>query len=259
MADSQHPERQEERAPLERRARMHAALGEPVRLLIVDQLVLGDASPGELRALVDLPTNLLAHHLKVLDDAGLIRRVRSEGDRRRSYVQLALDDPAVAALIGAETLAPTAERVVFVCTHNSARSQLAAAAWARTSTVPTASAGTHPADRVHPRAVRVGRRHGLRLADAGTSHVGDVVRTGDLVVAVCDNAHEELPGTALHGLPRLHWSVADPAPADTDDAFETAYDQITERVERLAHAFQPRQPTQADHPARTPARRGATP
>jgi protein-tyrosine-phosphatase len=88
--------------------------------------------------------------------------------------------------------------------------------------------------------VRVGRRHGLRLADAATSHVEDVVRTGDLVVAVCDNAHEELPGTGLADLPRLHWSVADPAPADTDDAFETAYDQITERVERLAHAFPPR-------------------
>ena len=70
------------------RAAVHAALGEPVRLAIVDRLGPGDASPGELRAVVGLPTNLLAHHLKVLDEAGLIRRVRSEGDRRRSYVQL---------------------------------------------------------------------------------------------------------------------------------------------------------------------------
>ena len=65
------------------RARMHAALGEPVSLAIVDNLVLGDASPGELGEIVALPTNLLAFHLKVLDGAGLIRRVRSEGDRRR--------------------------------------------------------------------------------------------------------------------------------------------------------------------------------
>jgi protein-tyrosine-phosphatase/DNA-binding transcriptional ArsR family regulator len=222
-------------ADVERRARMHAALGEPVRLLIVDQLVLGDASPGELGALVELPTNLLAHHLNVLDEAGMIRRVRSEGDRRRSYVQLALNDPTVAALVSAHPAAPpAAERVVFVCTHNSARSQFAAAAWARRSAVPAASAGTHPADRVHPRAVRVGRRHGLALADAGTAHVEDVVRSGDLVVAVCDNAHEELPG-----LPKLHWSVPDPSSADTDDAFENAYEAITERVGRLAHAFDP--------------------
>jgi protein-tyrosine-phosphatase/DNA-binding HxlR family transcriptional regulator len=222
---------------LERRARMHAALGEPVRLRIVDHLVLGDASPGELGRLVGLPTNLLAHHLKVLDEAGMVRRVRSEGDRRRSYVRLLLDDPAVAALVTPD-VAGHADRVVFVCTGNSARSQLAAAAWARASAVPAASAGTHPAPRVHPRAVRVGRRHGLRLAEARTAHLDDVVRPGDLLVAVCDNAHEELPGKAVATeLPRLHWSVPDPAPADTDAAFEAAYTEINTRVARLATTF----------------------
>src|SRR6478609_9967241 len=80
---------------VERRAAVHAALGEPVRLAIVDRLALGDASPGELAEAVGLGSNLLAHHLKVLEDAGVIRRVRSEGDRRRSYVQLRLDDPIV--------------------------------------------------------------------------------------------------------------------------------------------------------------------
>src|SRR5450755_1460194 len=104
------------------RARMHAALGEPVRLTIVDQLALGDASPGELRGVVDLPTNLLAHHLRVLQEAGLIRRVRSEGDQRRSYVQLRWDDAVVARLLSAAMTDPngTVPRVVFVCTHNSA-------------------------------------------------------------------------------------------------------------------------------------------
>src|SRR4051794_23327028 len=116
------------------RARMHAALGEPVRLAIVDQLTLGDASPGELAAVTGLATNLLAHHLKVLDDAGLIRRARSEGDRRRSYVQLRWDPATVAALAGpggpsaGGRPAGPVPRVVFVCTHNSARSQLAVAA-----------------------------------------------------------------------------------------------------------------------------------
>ena len=79
----------------ERRAAVHAALGEPVRLAIVDRLGPGDASPGELAEAVGLGSNLLAHHLKVLEEAGVIRRVRSEGDRRRSYVQLCLDDPIV--------------------------------------------------------------------------------------------------------------------------------------------------------------------
>ena len=54
---------------IERRAAVHAALGEPVRLAIVDRLGPGDASPGELAEAVGLASNLLAHHLKVLDEA----------------------------------------------------------------------------------------------------------------------------------------------------------------------------------------------
>ncbi len=222
-------------AEVERRARMHSALGEPARLAIIDHLALGDAAPGELGQEFLLATNLLAHHLKVLQDAGLIRRVRSEGDRRRSYVQLVLDDPLVTALTSpaATNLNRAAERVVFVCTRNSARSQLAAAAWARASTVPGTSAGTHPAARVHPGAIRTGRRHGLTLDAHATAGVADVARPGDLLVAVCDNAHEELPP----GRTQLHWAVPDPVRVGTDRAFETAYEQITQRVERLAHAF----------------------
>ena len=152
---------------VERRAAVHAALGEPVRLAIVDRLGPGDASPGELAAAVGLGTNLLAHHLKVLAEAGVIRRVRSEGDKRRSYVRLCLDDPMVwtAAQAGLGSQLPVGRpvpRVVFVCTANSARSQLAAARWNAISPVPAASAGTHPAVRVHPRAAATGRRHGLR-------------------------------------------------------------------------------------------------
>lgn len=218
-------------AGLERRARVHSALGEPARLAIVDRLVPGDASPGELGQELGIATNLLAHHLRVLQDAGLIRRVPSEGDRRRSYVQLRLEDPLVRAAV-----APAApdlvggRRVVFVCTHNSARSQLAAAFWARVSPVPVACAGTHPATRVHPGAVAAGRRHGLRLGRARTAHVEQVLAPADLVVAVCDNAHEELEP----GLPRLHWSIPDPVRVGTDAAFDAAYDEITRRVRTLA-------------------------
>ena len=84
---------------LEERAAVHAALGEPVRLALADQLIAGDASPSDLAESLDLGTNLLAHHLKVLEAAGVIRRVRSEGDRRRSYVQLRLDNPIVRATL----------------------------------------------------------------------------------------------------------------------------------------------------------------
>ena len=212
---------------MEQRAEVYAALGEPIRLAIVDQLTLGDASPGELAEHFGLATNLLAHHLQVLEQAGVIRRVRSEGDSRRSYVQLRLDDPIVRAAaagrpLDALTAGAPVPRVVFVCTANSARSQLAAASWNRISPVPAASAGTHPAAQVHPRAVAVGRRHGLHLSRASTATSWTSCTPGDLVVAVCDNAHEELdPHHA-----RLHWSIPDPVRVDTDEAFEAAYDDI---------------------------------
>jgi ArsR family transcriptional regulator, arsenate/arsenite/antimonite-responsive transcriptional repressor / arsenate reductase (thioredoxin) len=228
---------------LERRAGMHAALGEPVRLAIVESLAVADAAPGELSAAFGVPTNLLAHHLRVLEEAGLIHRARSEGDRRRSYVRLA-DDPAVTALIHPPPVRDPITRVVFVCTHNSARSQFAAAAWARVSPLPATSAGTHPARRVHPRAVRVGRRHGFQLQQARTAQLTDVARSDDLLVAVCDNAHEELSDLLPGTWRRLHWAVPDPAPLDTDEAFETAYQQISGRIQRLAQALPSTSPGQ---------------
>lgn len=209
---------------VEGRARVHAALGDVARLTIVDWLTIGDISPGEVGRLLGLSTNLVAHHLGVLESAGLIVRTRSEGDRRRTYLRLV---PGVLS----QVLRPkvvAARRVVFVCTRNSARSQLAAAVLASRSSVPVASAGTDPADRVHPLAVRVGRRHGLRLR-AQPVRVRDVVKAGDLVISVCDNANEYLPADA----DRVHWSVPDPVRVGTDEAFEAAFDEISDRVDRL--------------------------
>ena len=209
------------------RARVHAALGDPARLAIVDALVLGDASPGEVSELLHMPTNLVAHHVNVLREAGLIVRTRSEGDRRRTYLRL---NPDVLASLTTPTL-DGAERVVFVCTHNSARSQLAAALWRRRTGQQVTSAGTQPATRVHPRAVKVAHRHGLSLDPTGTANVADVVGAGDLVIAVCDNAHEDLTGPVRR---RLHWSVPDPVRIDTDAAFESAYQDLADRIDHVA-------------------------
>ncbi|TAK70433.1 MAG: ArsR family transcriptional regulator [Actinomycetota bacterium] len=212
------------------RARAHAALGEPARLAIVERLTLGDAAPSELAADLGIASNLLAHHLRVLVDGGLIIRTRSEGDRRRSYVQLIHRSPDT--LPSADRLA--AGRVVFVCTRHSARSHLAAAAWARRSTVPVASAGTHPAGAVHPGATAAARRRNLRIAPVRTAHINDVVESGDLLVAVCDNAYEEL--AAVGPVPRLHWAVPDPVRVDSPAAFDAALDNIEGRIELLAQA-----------------------
>lgn len=212
-------------ADLSARAQMHAALGEPARLAIVDRLVMTDASPVELSRELGIPSNLLAHHITLLERAGLLTRSRSEADQRRTYLRLHPHTP-----IGLTPATRTAPRVLFVCTSNAARSQLAAALWRRRSTLPAASAGTNPADRVHPGAATAARRHGLDL-DHHTQHLDQALRPGDLVIAVCDNAHERLGGQLGD---RLHWAVADPARAGSQTAFDKTLVDLSDRVDQLA-------------------------
>lgn len=206
------------------RVAKHAALADPARLRIVDLLTLGDFSPTELQAELGMPSNLLSHHLRALEGAGLATRHRSEADKRRSYIRL-----AAGALDG---LAPGVEhgatRILFVCTRNSARSQMAAALWRHVSEIPSTSAGTHPADRIAQGAIDVARRHGMDLPEVPPRKLGEI-SAGDFVVTVCDNAHEEL--TSLDG---VHWSVPDPLRFNTEEAFESAFTDLSHRIHDLA-------------------------
>jgi protein-tyrosine-phosphatase/DNA-binding HxlR family transcriptional regulator len=215
----------EKSSELARRAAVHAALADPARLLITDMLLAGDASPSELATLLAMPSNLLAHHLRTLEQAGIITRRRSEGDRRRTYLRLV---PGTLDSLAAPP-AVTARRVLFVCTANSARSHLAAALWRRASTVPAASAGTRPAERIDPGAIAAARRHRLPLPRLRPRHISDVEDDGDLVISVCDLAREELGGQAA-----VHWSVPDPVPAGDPASFDAAVTDLSARVGRLA-------------------------
>lgn len=210
---------------LVRRVAVHAALADPARLRIVDTLTLGDAAPSELASMLAMPSNLLAHHLGVLQEVGLIVRGRSEGDRRRSYLRLVPD--VLDSLSGGPVR--TARRVLFVCTANSARSHLAAALWRRTSPVPVASAGTHPAERIEPGAIAAAERHRLPLRRLRPRRLADVRQNGDFIVTVCDLAHEELGMEA-----DLHWSVPDPVPAGDPATFDRALADLARRVDGLA-------------------------
>lgn len=207
------------------RASRHAALGDPVRLTIVDELAVSDRAPKELRQLVGVESNLLAHHLDVLEAAGLITRRASSGDGRRRYVHL--ERAALHRLTpgAAVTLGPA----LFVCTHNSARSQLAAALWTHITGHVAFSAGTSPAERVHPMAVASGRRAGLDLGHVRPRHLLDVGTPPSLVVTVCDRVHEELD--AAHGW--LHWSITDPVHVGSRAAFDAARDELRTRIVAL--------------------------
>lgn len=206
---------------------MHRALGEPHRLAIVDALLLSDRTPSELAALTGLTSNHVAFHLGVLEDAEVVRRTPSEGDARRRYARL--DRDALAALAPTAPLRAVRD-VLFVCTRNSARSQLAAALWERRTGRRAESAGNAPATEVHPLAVAVARSHGLDLDGRVPRGYDEVSDDPDLVVSVCDRAREA--GVPVHA-PTLHWSVPDPVDGTRDD-FEAAFRELSNRIDVLA-------------------------
>jgi len=202
---------------LRRRAAVFAALGDPLRLALVDELRVSDRSPIELGELVGIESNLVAHHLDILEDAGVIHRSKSSGDGRRRYVHLLRDSVR-------ETCPPlvaTPAAPLFVCTANSARSQLAAGLWTQMTGRRADSAGTHPAAQVHPGAIAAGERAGLNLATATPSLLDDVT-TSTFVVTVCDRAHEELGSVAS----RWHWSIPDPVGQRTSRAFDEVVEEL---------------------------------
>lgn len=211
------------------RAGIHAALGDPHRLRMVDELAQSDRTFLELAHLIELPGNAAAHHLEVLEQAGLIERRVSDGDRRRRYIQLRPE--RLDGLIAVPTRVPRA--ILFVCTHNSARSQFAAALWRLRTDGRSDSAGTDPAPVVHPLAVQAAAIFGVDLAGAHPKGYAEVAAAPDLIVSVCDRAHEAgIPFDA----PIVHWSVPDPVRGGSPDAFRVAFTELAERIDRLASA-----------------------
>ncbi len=211
---------------IERRAALHAALGEPVRLAIVEQLASSDRAPSVLSAQFGLTGNLLAHHLDVLERVGLIERRTSSGDRRRRYVRLRAETLHKLPIAGH----PRRGRALFVCTHNSARSQLAAALWRQRTGGDATSAGTHPTEKVHRGAVAAASTAGLDLGDSRPRGLEDRDLDADLIVTVCDRAHEELDAPKKW----LHWSIPDPVDAGTRRAFDAALREIDQRITAIA-------------------------
>lgn len=216
---------------LSEKAKVHAALGDTTRLAIVADLELGDRTFQELAVLVSLPGNLVAHHLAVLEQAGLVERHVSEGDHRRRYISL--NPQPLHGLFQSQRV--TVRSVLFVCTHNSARSQYAAAAWRRRTGLDTDSAGTNPAPVVNPRAVQVALEMGIDLQGCQPKGYEGLDQSFDLVVSVCDRAREV--GAPFEAR-ELHWSVPDPVAAGTLRSFRTAFADIDRRIDRLAASIE---------------------
>ena len=123
---------------------------------------------------------------------------------------------------------------MFVCSGNSARSQLAAALWATRTGRTASSAGTHPSARIHPGTVRAARAHGLRLLADRPASTGEVITPEDAIITVCDSADREVP------VGHTHWSIPDPVPVGTTAAFERTVADLTNRIDGWVQAAQDR-------------------
>lgn len=211
------------------RAAQYAALGDQNRLAIVDALAVSDHTPSALMAITGLTSNLLTFHLNVLETAHIITRITSEGDRRRRYITLHENAPQFAG-----STAHANETVLFVCTHNQARSQLAAALWQHHTGLPAHSAGVNPAAKPDPQAVTVAKHYGLDTNSWQTRGYSDITVTPTRVVTVCDRAFEQ--GVPFD-TPIAHWSVADPA-GQSRAAYEHAIGVLERRILRLVNTHQ---------------------
>ena len=197
----------------------------PVRWQLLRELVRSDRAVWELTELVAEPQSLVSYHLRLLRDAGLVTARRSTADGRDTYYAIDLSachrelqtagarlHPALALTAPTTSVSRRKPRVLFLCTGNSARSQIAQALLEHRSAgaIAAASAGSHPKV-LHPNAVRVMQTRGIDISANRTRHVDEfVAERFDMVITLCDRVREVCPEFPFH--PQLvHWSIPDPA------------------------------------------------
>ena len=131
-------------------------------------------------------------------------------------------------------------RVLFLCTGNSARSQMAEAVLNRKGggRFQAYSAGSHPGDRVHPLAIRALQNGGIKWRGHPPRGVQGLEKEAwDAVITVCDRAREACP--VFPGLPILaHWGIPDPAAVVgseevRSEAFTEALRLVSRRIDLM--------------------------
>jgi protein-tyrosine-phosphatase/DNA-binding transcriptional ArsR family regulator len=233
------------------------ALGNDLRWQIVNELSRSDLKVGELTVATGQPQNLVSYHLRLLREASLVRERRGSADGRDIYYSLdrravttGLVDAITAVHPGAglslsgrlpkhSNLTKRATSVLFLCTGNSARSQIAEAILRQLGGrhMRVRSAGTHPVG-VHPQVPRILAARGIHAGALRSKSVAEfVARPFDYVVTLCDVARTER--IVVGGQPQLmHWSIPDPVAARggraaVSRAFVLVTDEIEGRVKDL--------------------------
>lgn len=242
--------------------------GHPVRWRLLSELAHSDLRVGELCTKLELPQNLVSYHLGRLRADRVVSSRRSTADARDSYYLLDLGRcadllaGAVVALhpglrltpppprVGVRHTRRRLTRVLFLCTGNSARSQIAEALGEHLSAgaVDARSAGSHPKP-LHPNAVRVMRRRGIDLEGRRPKNLSEFSgQRFDYVVTLCDRVREVCPEFPGHPDP-IHWSIPDPAregksDQETHPAFERTADELAARIPFLLSLIEHNRSTQ---------------
>lgn len=225
-------------------------LAHDLRWQLVRELTTSDYRVNELVTRLGQPLNLVSYHLKQLREGRLVTMRRSEADGRDNYYSLDLDHlrhefgaagnaihPAVVKIDTGTRSLKHAPNILFVCTHNSARSQMAEGLMRYLSDgqIQVSSAGSEPGA-VHPDAIRTMDTLDINIRSQYSKGFDDVIdQSFNTVITVCDRAREvcpTFPGEGHH----IHWGLPDPAAIKDEQERLQAFANTAQRLRsRIAH------------------------
>jgi ArsR family transcriptional regulator, arsenate/arsenite/antimonite-responsive transcriptional repressor / arsenate reductase (thioredoxin) len=229
-------------------------LSNPIRWQLVKTLFTSDRRVQELVEAVGQPNNLVSYHLKLLRESEFVSLRKSDADSRDLYYSLNLEklqleyrEAALAIHPGWKwndnaraNSHPISRRVLFLCTHNSARSQMAEGLLRHLggNYFQVASAGSLP-QQVHPDSISVMKERGIDISRQRSKHIREVQgEIFDEVITVCDQVREVCP-TYDFCDPTIHWSIPNPAniqdPIERRQAFTRTVQELERRIRRFMH------------------------
>lgn len=220
---------------------------------LVVALAQSDYLVRELSSRLGVTEENVVRHLTVLKNLGLVSERQSDAHPADVFYRLNLDamrdslaavgmaiHPVVAGVqdVSPDQLAAKKPRVLFLCTANSARSQMAEGLMRHFSkgAIEVFSAGSVPSH-VHPLAIETMARAGIDISQHSSKHLDDLAHQQfDYVITVCDHQHEACP--VFPGDPeRIHWSLPDPANAEPDEVKERAFTSTANHLRQLIRHF----------------------
>lgn len=225
-------------------------LANDLRWGLLKALTISDLQVNELVAQLQQPMNLVSYHLKKMREDALVTMRRSEADGRDVYYSLDLNRLRQMYLEAGTALHPALgwnlpiketsrlqhQRILFVCTHNSARSQMAEGLLRHLSEgyLDVLSAGSHPTV-VHPDAIRTMADFGIDIRQQQSRPLSNVEgQPFDYVITVCDKAREVCPTFPGSGA-AIHWGFPDPVVIQDETerraVFEQTAQQLKSRIE----------------------------